>query len=267
MILRAGDLGAAVGDLQRRLFEVGYKLEQTNVYDQPTRDAVMQLQRRARLVVDGIYGPKTEAALRGKETGVLLKQQDLINAATALDCELPAIMAVNEVESAGSGFVRAGAPKILFERHVFWKQLRTHGLDPMNFMRKYPGIVSQVRGGYAGGTSEYTRLATARQICEPAAYESTSWGLFQVMGFHWGRLGYESVQEMVAAAQESEGKHLDMFVRFILTDTDLHKALRGRKWSTFARIYNGPAYRENLYDVKLARAYERYAAELEESVA
>lgn len=260
MILRSGSIGAAVGDLQRRLFTAGYPVEQTNIYDDGTELAVMRLQARARLVVDGIYGPKTEAALKGQETGNLLRQSDIEDAARLLGVDTASVLAVNEVESAGSGFVKPGAPRILFERHVFWRQLREHGIDPAPLARKYPGVVSQARGGYAGGLSEYTRLSVARQICEPAAYESASWGAFQIMGFHWELLGYASVREMVDDASRSEGAQLGMFVRFILADDSLHKALKGRKWSTFARLYNGPAYAENLYDVKLARAYKRYAA-------
>lgn len=259
MILRSGSIGAAVGDLQRRLFTAGYAVDQNNIYDEQTERAVRQLQTRARLVVDGIYGPKTEAALRGQETGYLLRQSDITEAAAQLGVDVASVLAVNEVESAGSGFVKAGAPRILFERHIFWRQLRDHGIDPAPLARKYPGVVSQARGGYAGGLSEYTRLSVARQICEPAAYESASWGAFQIMGFHWQLLGYKSVQEMVADASRSEGAQLGQFVRFILADDALHKALKARKWSAFARIYNGPAYADNLYDVKLARAYKRYA--------
>lgn len=258
MILRQGSIGAAVGDLQRRLFTAGYPVDQTNVYDDATEKAVKSLQAKSRLVVDGIYGPKSDAALRGQETGYLLKHSDILEAAKSLGVDAASVLAVNEVESAGSGFVKPGAPAILFERHIFWRQLRNHDIDPWPLSKKYPGIVSQARGGYAGGLSEYTRLSVARQICEPAAYESTSWGAFQIMGFHWKLLGYSSVQDMVEDASRSEGAQLQMFVRFILADPALHKALQASKWATFARLYNGPAYAENLYDVKLARAYRRY---------
>ncbi|MBV5553030.1 N-acetylmuramidase family protein, partial [Pseudomonas aeruginosa] len=46
---------------------------------------------------------------------------------------------------------------------------------------------------------------------------------------------------------------------FIDTDPALHKALKARKWADFARLYNGPDYKRNLYDTKLARAYEQHA--------
>ena len=58
----------------------------------------------------------------------------------------------------------------------------------------------------------------------------------------------------------SEAEHFEAFVRFIETDPALHKALKGKKWAQFAKLYNGPAYARNLYDVKLERAYTRHTA-------
>lgn len=260
MILKLNDIGAAVGDLQRRLYTIGYtKISQTNIYDDATQATVMQLQARARLVVDGIYGPKTEAYLKGAETGQFLRQADIETAAGQLGVDVASVLAVNEIESRGEGFIKPGFPIILFERHVFWRQLLAHGVDPTPLARKYPGIVNQTRGGYAGGLSEYTRLGVAKQLCPDAAFESASWGAFQIMGFHWQALGFGDVQAFVARLTESEGAQLGIFVQFILLDSALHRALRNKKWSTFARLYNGPAYADNLYDVKLARAYKRYA--------
>lgn len=263
MILRLNDFGAAVGDLQRRLFSIGYKVEQTNVYDAQTLSAVRQVQVRARLVVDGIYGPKTDAAIKGQSTCMLLKQATLQEGADELKVDLASILAVNEVESRGSGFVRENYPVILFERHIFWRQLVARKIDPKPFAQKYPGILSQARGGYAGGASEYTRLAAAKSINSSAALESCSWGLFQIMGFHWKSLGFKSVEEFVLFQQQNECSQFQTFVRFIKNDPSLHKALQQKKWSAFARIYNGPAYADNLYDVKLHRAYARHKELLE----
>ncbi|HCP77984.1 MAG: peptidoglycan-binding protein [Pusillimonas sp.] len=265
MIIRLNDVGAHVGDLERRLYMLGYKVQQDNIYDQATQAVVRQVQKRAGIVVDGIYGPKTEAVIKGQETGRLLRQSALVDAAEVLGVDLASVMAVNEVESRGLGFIRDNLPVILFERHIFWRQLVSHKIDPRPFSSKYPGVVSQARGGYAGGISEYTRLGVAKGISAPAAFESCSWGLFQIMGFHWEALEFESIDAFVAYQQESENSQLRTFVRFILLDKDLHRALKQKKWSTFARIYNGPAYAENFYDVKLARAYKRYCAELKEA--
>ena len=59
----------------------------------------------------------------------------------------------------------------------------------------------------------------------------------------------------------TEGYHLQAFTAFIRANPALHTALRELRWATFARLYNGPDYRANLYDARLARAYARYAAD------
>lgn len=266
MILRYGDTGREVADLQRRLIAHGYRLEQNHIYDAATAAVIKALQTRGRLVVDGIYGPKTEAYLRGAETGYLLKQSDLVDAAKKLQVDIASVMAVNEVESMGSGFIRSGMPRILFERHIFYRQLRSLKIDTAPLQKRFPGIVNSSRGGYVGGQSEYVRLGAAVDIHRDSAYESASWGAFQIMGLHWQLLGFESAQDFVDYASSNEAAQLDMFVRFIMVDSALHKALQNKKWSTFARLYNGPAYADNMYDVKLARAYKRYA-ELEKEAA
>jgi hypothetical protein len=171
---------------------------------------------------------------------------------------LACVRAVNEVESTGSGYLVDGRPKILFERHIFWRRLKAHGIDPAPLAAKYPNIVSQTPGGYQGGTAEYTRLATAELIDPATAYESASWGAFQVMGENWQRLGYSCVDDFVARMENSEADQLDAFARYVAADSGLVAALKARKWATFAKGYNGPNYAANLYDVKLARAYDRY---------
>jgi len=140
------------------------------------------------------------------------------------------------------------------------RRLREHGIDPAPHIARTPAIVNTQRGGYLGGTAEHRRLTMAREICEPAAIESASWGLFQIMGFHWRDLGYDSAEQFERLMQRSEGAQLDAFVRFIEANPHLHKALRAGKWAQFAAGYNGPDYKANLYDVKLARAFERYSA-------
>ncbi|WP_241076124.1 N-acetylmuramidase domain-containing protein [Achromobacter insuavis] len=265
-ILRKGAIGQAVADLQSDLRRAGYPIERTAIYDDATCDAVAALQKASGLVVDGVYGPKSRAALANFDLSRLLRESDLIAAAERLDVPLASIKAVNEVESRGRGFLPDGRPVILFERHVFWKQLIEHGIDPLRHADR-TSILSRQRGGYAGGAAEYVRLASASQICAPAAQEAASWGLFQIMGYHWKTLGYADVGAFVQAQHRSEGDQLAAFTTFILADPDLHRALKGRKWALFARRYNGPAYAENLYDVKLERAYARLSGEGQEKAA
>jgi hypothetical protein len=257
---RLGDHGDDVGLLQRRLIRAGYPLVVTHVYDEPTEAAVKAVQTKSGLVVDGIAGPKTLAAIAtGRRDPKHLADSDLVQAATALDVPLACVRAVNEVESRGCGFLTDGRPVILFERHIFYARLAKRGIDPAPLALKYPNIVSQTRGGYQGGAAEYMRLASAELIDAGAAWESASWGAFQVMGNNWERLGYSGVDDFVARMENSEADQLDAFVRFVAADTGLLSALKGKKWATFAKGYNGPDYARNLYDAKLAQAYQKYA--------
>lgn len=257
---RLGDHGDDVGLLQRRLNRAGYSLDVTHIYDEPTESAVRAVQTKTGLVVDGIAGPKTLAAIAtGQRDPKHLSDADIVNAADTLGVAVAAVRAVNEVESTGAGFLPDGRPKILFERHIFWKRLEARGIDPAPIAAKSPNICSQTRGGYQGGAAEYARVAAAELIDAGATYESASWGAFQVMGYHWRRLGYASVDEFVARMENSEGDQLDAFVRFVAADADLLAALKARKWARFANGYNGADYARNLYDAKLAQAFAKYA--------
>lgn len=266
--LKHGERSQAVRELQRKLNERGAKLATDGVFGDTTEAAVRAYQVKVGLVSDGIAGPKTLASLQGSNTLQLLKHADLVNASQRLGVPVAAVYALNEVESQGRGFLDNGKPVILYERHIMYRQLqvpRTPEDDQEqlrqraeDLAKQAPALVNPKAGGYIGGTSEHQRLAQARQIDEVAALESASWGAFQVMGFHWKRLGYTSVHDFVAAMVKSEADQLEAFVRFIETDASLLKALKGLKWATVAKLYNGPDYQRNLYDVKLERAFERH---------
>ncbi len=265
-LLAIGSRGLAVRNLQAALKLAGFAVTVDGDFGEQTERAVAAFQRRAGLVDDGVAGPKTLAALAGRDTSKLLKRQDLQQAADRLGVPLASVMAVNQVESRGEGFAANGRPVILFERHVMHARLQANGLSEAEadaLAAKHPALVNRKPGGYIGGTAEHQRLAQAQQIHYAAALESASWGLFQIMGYHWQRLGYFDAQHFADTMVLSEAAQLDAFVSFIETDTALHKALKGKRWAEFARRYNGPAYARNLYDVKLARAYAQFAGEQE----
>jgi len=262
MVLKLNDQGGNVELLQRRLTRAGYTVEITHVFDQATETAVMALQRDRGLVVDGQAGPKTEAALHGAKHPKHLSDTDLIQAADALGLPVATVRAVNQVESRGCGFLpNDDRPAILFERHVFYQRLTQRGIDPAPLAAAQPNIVNQARGGYQGGAAEYVRLASAELIDTATADESASWGAFQIMGYHWDRLGYASIDEFVACMESSEAHQLDAFVRFIKADSGLLAALKAKKWAVFAKGYNGPDYAANLYDAKLVQAYAQFSAQ------
>ncbi|MCC6562046.1 MAG: N-acetylmuramidase family protein, partial [Xanthomonadales bacterium] len=97
-----------------------------------------------------------------------------------LDLSVPTLKAVAEVESAGSGFLSDGRPKILFEGHVF-SRLTKRAHDA-----KHPTLSHKkwTRKHYLGGVAEWTRLEAARALDFDTANQSASWGAFQIMGFN-----------------------------------------------------------------------------------
>lgn len=252
--MRNGDIGADVSALQKRI-----GIDVDGVYGPATVAAVREFQQQHGLVADGIAGEKTLAALRdGMPDPRHLTHADIADAAALLEVPISCVMAVNEVESIGHGYLDDGRTKILFERHVMYQRLKLAGHDADALAAQYPNIINPQRGGYAGGAAEHARLKTAIGIDRTCALESASWGLFQIMGYHWQALDYDSADDFVACMDAGEAEQLISFVRFIKADPALHVALQNRKWAEFARRYNGPAYKDNLYDVKLARAYERH---------
>jgi len=254
-MLKLGSVGADVRYLQNLLKARGDTLTADGWFGQATHVALTRAQRALGLVVDGIAGPKTLAALEsGNKASKLLGLADLARAAQQLDVPLAAVRAINEVESRGAGFLADGRPKILFERHIFKKRLIAKGIDTS----KIPsGICSSTPGGYLGGADEHERLDTAAKYDRDCALESASWGSFQVMGYHWKALGYPTLQAFINDQYKAAGQ-LDTFVRFIKADPRLVKALKAKDWTSFASIYNGPAYAKSAYHTKMASAYKQF---------
>ena len=268
--LKEGDRSLAVLTMQQKLNAlINAKLYADGHYGPATTRAVHKYQTGVGLVADGVAGVKTLASLDSADTKKMLKQCDITRAATDLGVNVAAVMAVNQVESRGNGFFDY-RPVILYERHVFRRQLLKNGFkeaDVAKLELKHADIINSRPGGYIGGVSEYQKLERAIAIHRTAALESCSWGAFQIMGYHWKTMGYDSVEQFVERIYICEGEQLDAFVRFIKADPRLHKALKKQQWAEFSRYYNGPGYAKNLYDVKLARAYEQFTALASEELA
>ncbi|MGB5944061.1 MAG: N-acetylmuramidase family protein [Leeuwenhoekiella sp.] len=257
--------------LEEILQSLGYEVVVTTYFGRDTQRAIMDFQLRENLVVDGIVGLKTWSKLLEARENLmsfsdkLLGEQDLIDFANKYDLELAVIKAVNEIESSGKGFLIDGRPRILFEGHIFWKQLEKRGLDPTDFLTEYTENVlypSWVRKHYEGGAAEYERLEKAAGMSDidavhDAAYASASYGSFQIMGFHFADLGYPTVDSFVAAMYTHEREHLKAFGRF-LEANNLLRHLKSKNWRAFARGYNGAGFESNRYDTKLERAYRKY---------
>jgi hypothetical protein len=179
-----------------------------------------------------------------------MDERALQSAAVELGCELAAVKAVAETESSGGAFLPDGRPVIRFEGHVFTAR------TGRRFRHSHPQVSTDHWKDPVTAGRSYDGLAVAQALDETAALESCSWGQFQTMGFHWELLGYDSVQDLVAAAQTEDGQ-LAMFVRWIRAHPRAHQALRAKDWQTFEDVYNGGG-QGGAYARRMAVAYQKY---------
>ena len=190
----------------------------------------------------------------------ILTNEQVKDLANKHGIEYACLKAVVEVEASGKGFI-GDLPKILYEPHIMYRLLTKKNYITIrnNLMKAHPNLCYPRWGTYKYGAEsiQHSRLEIASQYNRDTALESCSWGLGQVMGYHWKSLGYESLQAFINDMYESEAKQLEAMIRFIKVN-GLLLALKNKDWVKFARGYNGAGYAKNKYHIKLANAYAKY---------
>lgn len=201
-------------------------------------------------------------------------------------CEIAALQAVVEVESAGAGFLPDGRVLLRFENHYWW---RLWGRDSHEFLvEQSPKRIAfgigdttwsfcavkgsqhtghTVRFGAGNGFQkfhgdsilEWQVFDRAYHTDPAAAIQSASFGLPQLMGANFRICGYNTPEAFFADACESEYRQIRMMASFICGQR-LDDELRRRDWKAFAFGYNGASYYTNAYDQKLKAAYEKIKA-------
>lgn len=165
------------------------------------------------------------------------------------------------IESAGSGFDSAtGLIKIQFEPHVFHKQLALKKItSTLKFITGtlYKVIIGTkvIENKVDVQSKEWLAFNAAKTINEDAAYRATSFGLGQIMGFNCSYCGFKTAKEMADNFTISEANQLTGMMNFIKAQPKMFNALKTCDWDTFARLYNGPAYKKFLYDTKLRNTF------------
>lgn len=237
---------------------------------------VLYLQRFLGLTPDGDFGPKTDAALKAwqesngltpdgvagpktwdlimSKTRAKICESDWQKLAEKLGCEVNVLKAIKQVETGSIGpFDASGRPTILFEAHLFWRNLVGLGKNPVSYAASHCGILSKSwnKALYKGGIREWDRLREAWGISPLAAAKSASYGFPQILGQN-----FKDTMGFVADCYMSEVKQLEFFGRF-LEGNGFGPYLKAKNWQGIAVKYNGRSQALNKYDQKLAAAYAK----------
>ncbi len=182
----------------------------------------------------------------GKGAAKALEPDDFGNLAKELACHPANLEAIANVESRGFGWFKDGRIKILFEKHIFYKQLRGKANQAKRAKAIRLGLarrrfISPSRGGYKdqrGASSRYKLLKMAMEIDEAAALKSISMGTYQIMGFNYEVCGFESVRHMWGSFLDGERAQLEAFANF-LKSRKLVQAIRDGNFALVEKRYNG----------------------------
>lgn len=219
------------------------------------------------LTVDGVVGPHTKRAvwdMFANRAAPAITPAEITMIANEIPAPREAVCAVAAVESGGDPFLPSGHPKILFERHWLLRRIGRQ-LSASSVAGAFLALAKP--GGYTldadrdGLNDSWEKLVEACATDPVAAFESCSWGKFQVMGGNWKALGYASVFDFAWSIRMSELGHYRALAAFIRAN-GLAPAMRRLGTSpsqnvAFARGYNGREFAKNRYDVKLATAMEK----------
>lgn len=158
--------------------------------------------------------------------------------ATKLRIPVAHLRAVMRVESSRGYFEADGSVPRRFEPHVF------------------EGRPADWRKSMALSKSARERAFQEAYKASPErALKACSWGAFQIMGYHYAKLGYSSAKDMVQAHAHSAACQLSDFGKFLQINK-LVLPLRSGDWPAFARGYNGSGNVAS-YSAKLRRAVKR----------
>lgn len=187
---------------------------------------------------------------------------ELAHIAAEHSVETAALMAIVEVESNGVLFANVegrSLPVIRWEGHYFDRLVPAH----LRAEARKAGLAHPSAGAVknpASQASRYRILQRAIKIDRDAALQSISIGVGQVMISHWKTLGYANPSAMFKRACEGFEGQVELMMRYIVK-FDLLDEMQRLDWAGFARGYNGPAYKKNKYDTKMASAYRRYSGQ------
>lgn len=162
------------------------------------------------------------------------------------------IKTVLKVETGGKSTDYKGRLPMLFEPHVFYRELafdKEKQTEAVSKKLAYPKA-----GTLPYPADSYPRFEAACAIDENAACRSASWGLPQIMGNNCDGCGFDTAKEMIEFMALSADNQV-LCMGKLVKEQNLDDELNSQNWKGFARGWNGTGYAKNEYDEKLATAW------------
>lgn len=164
--------------------------------------------------------------------------------------------------------------KIRYERHRFYELYKSkYGEEKANELSlKFPNLVNKISGGYGenvfltqkgfdklgANNHQFERLKEAMKLDKSIALQSTSYGVFQLMGENYSHSS-DTVEDFFENMENSEIFQINATVEFLKKDTGkkgFSNALNNKNWELVASIYNGKNWKSTNPDY--AKNIEKY---------
>jgi hypothetical protein len=182
-------------------------------------------------------------------------------------------VAVLQVESGSWAFLSENRRMVIrFENHIFYdtwgkqrpdlfhQHFRFHPTERWKGHEWRPDPNGAWLPCHTDQQGEWQIFSFARTRChDSAAKLAISMGLAQIMGFNFDRLGYDSVDAMYEAFENSEAQQLRGFFTFVRTQPGALPALQANDLRAFARVYNGSG-QEEFYANRMRGAHTHFLA-------
>jgi len=248
-MIRLGSRGDKVKSFQGFLVRLGFLPlgSDDGISGVITTRAISAYQRSSGLDDDGVAGPLTMSA--AEDDGWVFEgspSSAQIDAANSLGMSVEVVQTIEAVESGGK------PSAIRFEPHVF--------------LRKRPDLHCEIpftKGprGFSETHSETNQSAfeTAFELDPKAAVESTSWGLYQVLGGHLIKIYGDPLSGVDSFYADPPSASYKLFISWFKSNTRALKAAREHDWKKLARYYNGSGQVER-YSAALEREYDKVTA-------
>lgn len=178
-------------------------------------------------------------------------------------------LAVLCVESSGKGFEKNNGNRMIirFENHKFWSYWGKY--HPQVYKLHFSYNPNKVwidhqwraeprdlwQSFHGQQNREWRVFEFAQQLDKDAAMLSISMGAPQIMGFHYERLGYQSVNEMFNAFSAGiQGQIQGLFDFF---SESMHSCLREQAFENFAALYNGKGQKK-IYGQRIEQHFQAF---------